>query len=717
MKQGIFISYRRDTGSTMARMIYDRLRLEKQYQCFLDVEKLNAGNFRENISLEMDKCDIFLLILSRNALNRCSNPNDNVRREILEAMDRNLAIIPVTAEDFVWPEQMPEGIESIQDYNAIPYVQVYSDQFFERLYSFIETVRAEERAREDATREQEGTAVAARRSAKTGEKQRDFGQHSAPAVSDPGKSSGGAAKKPGNKSILLMIIGAVAVAAIIAGIVLFSGPGKQMDGQEADGTAEPQQTQEAAVSEKTELSVTETPVAETEDSSEASVPEVTETSAKTETAAPDTTQQETESVVQTGSAGAEYASFTAGTSQAEAGEIPLSVKVKGSYAEGSIFGKFTTNSDANTKYYMVLQNLTADCGELKGYLLNKYGEVVQPTRRNNNYGDGRIFNAKNSGTPSYAMFDNLKTDTTYFIRIEGSRKADYSLAVTLPEEEKLICIQKASLSDPDAYYAATNPDSAPLLTVNQKYKGSYDSGYAWIAFRTGGKADEKYYVTLQNYLADSHSFVGYLFDEYGQQVYAARRNNNYGDGRILCAESDGRTSFSLLDTLKADTVYYIRIENEGKAAYSVSVSTEGNEGMISTPKETLSAADNYHTAANPDEAPLMALNEEYQGHYDSGYTWVAFTTGNSNGQAYYITLTNTSSDSETLSGYLFDEYGQQVYATRRNNNNGDGRILSAKNDGSTSFSMVDTLKPETAYYIRIHGGSKADYRIGVSDRE
>ena len=68
-------------------------------------------------------------------------------------------------------------------------------------------------------------------------------------------------------------------------------------------------------------------------------------------------------------------------------------------------------------------------------------------------------------------------------------------------------------------------------------------------------------------------------------------------------------------------------------------------------------------------------------------------------------------------GYLFDEYGQQVYATRRNNNYGDGRILSAGKDGLASFSMVDKLKPETTYYIRINGGSKADYRIGVSDCE
>ncbi len=33
-KQGIFISYRRSTGSIMARLIFDRLRMEKGYKCF-----------------------------------------------------------------------------------------------------------------------------------------------------------------------------------------------------------------------------------------------------------------------------------------------------------------------------------------------------------------------------------------------------------------------------------------------------------------------------------------------------------------------------------------------------------------------------------------------------------------------------------------------------------------------------------------------------------
>lgn len=189
MKQGIFISYRRDTGSTMARMIYDRLRLERHYECFLDVEKLNVGNFRENIAAEMDKCRIFLLILSRNALNRCVNPNDNVRQEIEAAMERNLEIIPVTDSDFSWPEPMPEGLETVKDMNAIPYVQVYSDQFFERLYSFIENIRAEDRAQEAAVRDAERAAKAAEISEKTKTTIKNIGQSSASTIVDIGKSA------------------------------------------------------------------------------------------------------------------------------------------------------------------------------------------------------------------------------------------------------------------------------------------------------------------------------------------------------------------------------------------------------------------------------------------------------------------------------------------------------------------------------------------------
>ncbi len=217
MKQGIFISYRRSTGSTMARMIYDRIRLEKNYPCFLDVEKLNVGNFRENIFAEMDKCRICLLILSKDALKRCESPDDNVRQEIESAMEKDLCIIPITSEDFVWPETMPEGLEGIKDLNAIPYVQVYSEQFFERLYSFINNVFAEDRAREIAIRNAEISAKTTEISEKAVKKLKTIGQASASTLVDFSKSASDVAKESiETRSVNFSVIGIIAAAAAVA---------------------------------------------------------------------------------------------------------------------------------------------------------------------------------------------------------------------------------------------------------------------------------------------------------------------------------------------------------------------------------------------------------------------------------------------------------------------------------------------------------------------
>ena len=207
MKHNVFISYRRNTGSTMARMIYDRLRLEKHYGLFLDVEKLNAGNFRLNIEKEMAKCDIFLLVLSRDALTRCEDPFDNVRQEIFCASRLGLVIIPVTTEDFDWPERMPTGLEKLRDYNAIPYVQVYSDSFFERLYNFIEY----------------SGGSSYREPSLTSSSQKEEGRGNSSLEVLPGPGEGPARKKGGQSSHRGLIVGLLLAgfAAGIAGGILF----------------------------------------------------------------------------------------------------------------------------------------------------------------------------------------------------------------------------------------------------------------------------------------------------------------------------------------------------------------------------------------------------------------------------------------------------------------------------------------------------------------
>lgn len=69
----------------MAQVIRNRLE-EKSIHCFLDLEELRSGRFDERILLEIQQAHTFILVLPKNTLTRCSNENDWVRREILEAV-------------------------------------------------------------------------------------------------------------------------------------------------------------------------------------------------------------------------------------------------------------------------------------------------------------------------------------------------------------------------------------------------------------------------------------------------------------------------------------------------------------------------------------------------------------------------------------------------------------------------------------------------------
>lgn len=98
-----FISYRRENGFLMAQIIHDRLK-EKGLSCFLDLEEDRSGNFNDNLISAIEAAPNFILVLPKNALNRCVNEDDWVRREIMEALARGKHIIPVMYDGFTWPK-------------------------------------------------------------------------------------------------------------------------------------------------------------------------------------------------------------------------------------------------------------------------------------------------------------------------------------------------------------------------------------------------------------------------------------------------------------------------------------------------------------------------------------------------------------------------------------------------------------------------------------
>ena len=113
----IFISYRR-TASESAQLIASSLR-GAGYDVFLDVESLRSGKFNEQLFDVIDSCKDFLVVLPEGALERCSDPEDWVRKEVCRALDGQKNIIPIMLSGFSWPEAMPDGMEALKDYQGI----------------------------------------------------------------------------------------------------------------------------------------------------------------------------------------------------------------------------------------------------------------------------------------------------------------------------------------------------------------------------------------------------------------------------------------------------------------------------------------------------------------------------------------------------------------------------------------------------------------------
>lgn len=133
MKQyDIFISYRRSSYDT-ANLIATRLK-SAGYSVFFDMEALRSGKFNEQLFDVIDKCKDFLVVLPPNALDRCVNEDDWVRKEVCRAITNKKNIVPVMLNGFVWPNPMPIGMEELCNYQALAATSTeYFDMAMERL--------------------------------------------------------------------------------------------------------------------------------------------------------------------------------------------------------------------------------------------------------------------------------------------------------------------------------------------------------------------------------------------------------------------------------------------------------------------------------------------------------------------------------------------------------------------------------------------------------
>lgn len=66
----VFVSYRRSNGSQLASLLKVHLQL-RGFTVFIDVERLEAGKFDNNLLQSIRQAKFFLLVLTPNALERC----------------------------------------------------------------------------------------------------------------------------------------------------------------------------------------------------------------------------------------------------------------------------------------------------------------------------------------------------------------------------------------------------------------------------------------------------------------------------------------------------------------------------------------------------------------------------------------------------------------------------------------------------------------------
>lgn len=135
----VFISYRRDAYDS-ANLIATRLKAEG-YRVFFDLETMRSGKFNEQLYSAIEECKDFVLVLSPDALDRCHDEEDWVRKEVLHAMQCKKNIVPMLLAGFQWPKKMPDDLEELPMYQGVAASKDFFDLAMQRLRGYLKSRR------------------------------------------------------------------------------------------------------------------------------------------------------------------------------------------------------------------------------------------------------------------------------------------------------------------------------------------------------------------------------------------------------------------------------------------------------------------------------------------------------------------------------------------------------------------------------------------------
>ena len=132
-KIDVFISYRREGGSTAARLLYEILKTKK-ITGFMDVETLTRGDYEASILAHIKKARNFVLIVSADVMK-----SPWVQKETMYALENNINIIPVFVNGVTcFPNDIPAEIKAV-DVNGICLNHENFNGDIEKLISWLDT--------------------------------------------------------------------------------------------------------------------------------------------------------------------------------------------------------------------------------------------------------------------------------------------------------------------------------------------------------------------------------------------------------------------------------------------------------------------------------------------------------------------------------------------------------------------------------------------------
>lgn len=131
----VFISYRRSVSRYIARAVFQDL-TRHGFDTFMDIESIDSGAFDAIILQQIAARYHFLVILSPGTLERFSDPDDWLRREIEYAIELNKNIVPLLIDEFSFAgadKYLTGKLSVLLKYNALNMPHEYFDQAMERL--------------------------------------------------------------------------------------------------------------------------------------------------------------------------------------------------------------------------------------------------------------------------------------------------------------------------------------------------------------------------------------------------------------------------------------------------------------------------------------------------------------------------------------------------------------------------------------------------------